>query len=316
MAAPPDVPPIQPIGLLDQYQEVVEPIVAVGPLSSYLAQTFTAGMTGSLETVELSLCLDLPPHQTDTANLRIESVGGGFPTGTVLATAAPVTLQNASCEWIPFVFATPAHVVAGVRYAIVLRAPTPYWGFSPERLGDLYAAGQALSNGFVYSDPSDLAFRTYVRPTEAHQVRVTTSPELPATVTPAAPIHARVKLGDKFVSLDRLCVTLHFQGDLLDPGDTLSIEFVGGVGVNPGGPSQQQRTLCSIDPFVLDEWLDGKQDLGIFADIGTSATISAIGFEAFGTPRSGATPTPTPTPTPSPLPTPTPTPAPTPVPLP
>jgi hypothetical protein len=316
IAAPTDAPWIQPSGLLDQHQEVVEPITALSPLSSYLAQTFTAGISGSLETVELSLCLDLPPYYTDTANVRIESVAGGFPSGTVLATATPVTLHNAPCEWIPFVFTSPAHVVAGMPYAIVMRAPSPYWGFSPERFGDLYPAGRALSNGFVYSDPSDFAFRTYVKPTVAHQVRVTTSPDLPATLTPATPIEAKVKLGDKFVSLDRLCVTLHFRGDLLDPGDVIALEFIGGVGVNEGAPSQDQRTLCSGDPAALAEWLDGKQDLGIFADVGTSVTISALEFEAFGTPRSEPTPTPTATPTPTPAPTPIPTPTPTPAPTP
>jgi hypothetical protein len=156
---------IQPSGLLDQHQEVVEPIAAASPLSSYLAQTFTAGTSGALDTVELSLCLDLPPYYTDTASVRIESVANGIPTGTVLASGAPVILDSASCRWVPFAFSSPAQVIAGTPYAIVMLAPTPHWGLSPEASGDLYPRGQALSNGFVYSDPSDFAFRTYVRPT-------------------------------------------------------------------------------------------------------------------------------------------------------
>ena len=313
-AAPTDPQGTQLRGLLDQHQEVVEPATAASPLSSYLAQTFTAGISGSLDKVELSLCLDLPPYYTDTAFVRIESVANGIPSGSVLATATPVTLDSAQCQWIPFAFAAPAHVVAGTRYAIVMLAPTPYWGISPERFGDLYPAGQAISNGFVYAEPSDFAFRTYVKPMAAPEVRVTTNPELPATLTPASPIEAKVKLGDKFVSLDRLCVTLRFQGDLLDPGDVVALEFIGGIGVNPGAPSQDQRTLCSTDPVALAVWLDGKQDLAIFADLGTSVTIAAIEFEAVGTPK--AEPTPSPTPTPAPTPSPLPTPTPTPVPLP
>lgn len=156
------VPTVQARGTLDQQQDVHEPIVALSPLSSYLAQTFTPGVSGTLDTVELSLCLDLPPYYTDTANVRIESVASGLPTGTVLATAAPMTLQSPSCEWIPFSFGAPAQVMAGTPYAIVMLAPTPYWSFSPQASGDLYPAGQALSNGSVYSDPSDFAFRTYV----------------------------------------------------------------------------------------------------------------------------------------------------------
>jgi hypothetical protein len=225
----------------------------------------------------------------------------------VLASAGPVILDSVFCQWIPFSFSSPAQVVAGGRYAIVLLAPTPYWGFSSESSGDLYPGGHALSNGSVYSDPSDFAFRTYVKPA-ALEVHVTTSPPLPATLTPAASIEAKVKLADKFVSLDRLCITLHFQNDLLDPGDVIALEFLGGVGVPEGSPSQEERTLCSIDPLALGEWLDGRQVVGIFADAGTSVTISAIEFVAFGTPKSEPSPTPAPTPTPTPMPTPAPLP--------
>ena len=175
VAASTETQAIQSGALLDQHQEVVEPIGAASPLSSYLAQTFTAGITGALERVELPLCLDLPPYYTDTANVRIESVANGVPTGIVVATAAPVILVNASCEWISFGFSAPARVVAGTPYAIVMLAPTPYWGFSPAASGDLYPAGHALSNGFTFSDPSDFAFRTYVRPKSAQEARVTTS---------------------------------------------------------------------------------------------------------------------------------------------
>lgn len=120
----------------------------------------------------------------------------------------------------------------------------------------------------------------------AGQDNVKTTPRLPATLDAVTPIMAKVKLGQKFSSLESLCVTLHFEGDLLDPGDIVAVEFVGGVGVNPGSPSQAVRTLCQVDPTTLEVWLDGKQTLGIYADTGTSVTISAIEFEAVGTPRS------------------------------
>lgn len=117
-------------------------------------------------------------------------------------------------------------------------------------------------------------------------VRVTTSPGLPATLTPdSSPIQARIKLGQKFASLERLCVTFHFEGDLLDPGDVVSIDLIGGVGVNPGAPSQTIRTLCTIDPPALAVWQDGKERAGVYADVGTSVTISGLEFEAFGVPR-------------------------------
>jgi hypothetical protein len=131
--------------------------VAFGPLSTYAAQTFTAGVTGALDSVDLGL--DLPGSTyTTTANVRIESVANGMPAGTVLATAAPVALTMNG--WVAFTFASPARVTKGTQYAIVLVAPTPAWGIS-----DLnpYAGGQAVMNGLAYPT-DDFVFRTYVKP--------------------------------------------------------------------------------------------------------------------------------------------------------
>jgi hypothetical protein len=129
--------------------------VELSPLSTYAAQTFTAGATGTLDAVEL--CLDLPGSTYATANVRIESAAAGMPTGTVLATAAPVTLTKNG--WLAFTFASPARVTTGTQYAIVLVAPTPAWGIS-----DLnpYAGGQAVMNGLAYPS-DDFVFRTYVK---------------------------------------------------------------------------------------------------------------------------------------------------------
>jgi hypothetical protein len=141
----------------DQAVEHGTHAVALGPLSTYAAQTFTAGVTGALDVVELGL--DLPGSTyTTTANVRIESVADGMPTGTVLATAAPVTLTMNG--WVAFTFASPARVTQGTQYAIVLVAPTPAWGIS-----DLNpdAGGQAVMNGLAYPT-DDFVFRTYVKP--------------------------------------------------------------------------------------------------------------------------------------------------------
>lgn len=121
----------------------------------------------------------------------------------------------------------------------------------------------------------------------AGRTKVTTTPKLPATLDAVTPvIMAKVNLGQKFSALESLCVTLYFEDDLLDPGEAVAVEFVAGVGGGPPGtPSQAVRTVCQIVPSSLEVWLDGKQTLGIYADAGTSVIISALEFEAVGTPR-------------------------------
>lgn len=142
---------------LDQANEDATYAIAASPQSSYLAQTFTAGVAGALDSV--ALLLDLPGSvYTQTATVRIESVANGIPTGSVIAEAAPVTL--AANGWTPFTFVAPAHLLADQQYAVVLAAPTPAWGISSD---DPYAGGQAVMNGGP-KPSDDFAFRTHVRP--------------------------------------------------------------------------------------------------------------------------------------------------------
>ena len=143
--------------ILDQASESLTHSIALAPASSSAAQTFTAGVSGVLETVEL--WLDKPGSvYTDIANVRIESVEDGMPTGTTLAVADPVTLPRNG--WIAFAFPSPASVVAGRQYAITLVAPTPAWAISD---ADTYPGGQAVMNGLP-RPAEDWGFRTYVTP--------------------------------------------------------------------------------------------------------------------------------------------------------
>jgi hypothetical protein len=160
-------------GALDQSQ----PIFNAGfePLSApffWLAQTFTAGVTGSLDKVDLLLARNGSPGDL---TVEIRSVSGGVPSSTVLA-AATVTESSVTPEgfpvWVSVPFVAPAASSAGIQYAIVISAPGVdcgtvcyQWGTA---LNDPYPAGEALDSvdsGSTWFSPGaglDRAFQTYV----------------------------------------------------------------------------------------------------------------------------------------------------------
>ena len=136
-----------------------------------LAQTFTAGLTGSLDTVDLGLSLE-GPASGDEAVVSILGTSSGVPQdGQVLATQA-VPHISATNTTTTVVFASPASITAGTQYALVFGAPTCVpdgdhfyqWNFT----ADTYSGGQACSKVTTWSCPStnteDFIFATYVTP--------------------------------------------------------------------------------------------------------------------------------------------------------
>jgi hypothetical protein len=137
-------------------------------------QTFTAGRTGQLDQVDLSLEKDCDRNGV-TVQIRTVS-GDGTPTNTTLATAAipDARIPSTPPQFVSVTFTSPASVAAGTKYAIVLSAPTatpcpvtafpPYWwGFAD---GNPYPPGQRLSSsdgGMNWNFTStDHSFKTYV----------------------------------------------------------------------------------------------------------------------------------------------------------
>jgi hypothetical protein len=144
------------VGCVDQESMTATHSVELGSAASYLAQTFTTRTTGALTMVTLHL--EHTGLYTQTATVRLESVAGGLPSGTVLATATPRTVPSA--QWLTFDFPSPASLVKSTEYAIVLVAPTPPWQYSDL---DPYPDGQAVVNG-VLQPTEDFAFMTWVAP--------------------------------------------------------------------------------------------------------------------------------------------------------
>ena len=133
------------------------------------AQTFTAGLSGGIDQVDLHLESHGP---TTPLTVEIRNTSAGDPGGTVLAgQSVPASSVPAAPSWVTFNFATAAPVTAGTQYAIVASSsPVSIsqhydWGYG----GDSYAGGR-----FTYASPpsgpwtpgstADLAFKTYVTP--------------------------------------------------------------------------------------------------------------------------------------------------------
>ena len=133
-----------------------------------MAQTFTAGKTGMLSKVGLSLAT----ASSETLDVSIEAVNGSsLPDGTNISTSSSVLVSGSSFNnnaWYYFSFPTPVSVVAGTQYAIVLTTLNTVW-YAVQ--GNPYSGGVGLSSGGGDSGPwgevdpvhhDDWTFRTYV----------------------------------------------------------------------------------------------------------------------------------------------------------
>jgi hypothetical protein len=199
-------------GTLDQQQTSEETAYAVsGPgfAPSSNAQTFTAGLSGQLDEVELWLLEDgtgLLPLE-----VQIRTVApGGEPSTTVLASASvPASSLPPCCTgaFVPITFNSPATVKAGIKYAIVAYTLSPdglyEWGGTR---ADVYAGGLRWNTGA--SPPvtwasvvvNDMTFKTYVTvPTTKHPTETTVSCE-PKSVVAGQPTKCTATVTDTATS--------------------------------------------------------------------------------------------------------------------
>jgi hypothetical protein len=170
-------------GTLDQSQTVFGYSTDIGEWSLGVtshAQTFTAGMTGSLDQVDLVLTRSPAPGDV---TVEIRTLSDGRPSSSVLGhgllLGSSVPVASGDSHWIPVPLSFPANVVAGSRYAIVL---TAYHGrfqildiVDVDTRHDYYAGGQELWQSwypypgvwvspYEHTYPGDMAFKTYVTP--------------------------------------------------------------------------------------------------------------------------------------------------------
>jgi hypothetical protein len=157
---------------LDQQQPNGGSDTKVGSVES-LAQTFTAGLTGGLDRVELLLGYPESDSAPDAAlTVEIRNASGGSPGSTVLATGSvPASAVSSTDAWIPVTFATAPPVTAGTQYAIVAYSPVDnthnyFWALE---FSNPYPAGASFDSAYPpntwtlgFMGDADQAFKTYV----------------------------------------------------------------------------------------------------------------------------------------------------------
>ncbi len=160
---------------------------------SRTAQTFTAGLSGGLDQVDLQVgkfgfCSGASGVDL---TVQITTVSAGLPTSTVLGSGtipeASVPTGNSASSITSAPLTTPAAVAAGTSYAIVLSAPgatctesDPFgggseypaylWGAGYDNgVTNTYPSGSAVSSSdggatWISAPNYDLIFKTYVSP--------------------------------------------------------------------------------------------------------------------------------------------------------
>jgi hypothetical protein len=157
------------LGTLDQ--EAANANLGGGCIPDYKAQTFTVGLTGLLDTVEV---FSYPGSNYGPLwNIEIRSVTGGAPSATILATGSAPWPGVAS--WTQIALSPAIAVQSGETYAIV-STTTPCWGQAiPYAGGTFFYSNDHVS----WNDAgADLAFRTYVT-----QAAAPTPPRITFTVS-------------------------------------------------------------------------------------------------------------------------------------
>jgi uncharacterized repeat protein (TIGR01451 family) len=141
--------------------------------TTWSGQTFRAGITGNL--TKISVGLGLNSGSTGTVTVEIRNLNGTNPGTTVLATGTlgPVTNVGSAALYTT-TFATPAAVVSGTSYSVVIKGGTGSV-FSVRSSG-----GSSLANGQFFTTTTsgtawtavaqDLYFTTFVTPPLTYQV--------------------------------------------------------------------------------------------------------------------------------------------------
>ena len=144
--------------------------------SNSKAQTFTAGLTGQLDQVDLALS---GMSVTTPLTVQIRDGSATAPGGTVLASASvPTSAVTSSESFVPITIASPASVTAGTQYSIVALNDSPaisgwFWYAGKTDTASAYEGGRLYSspNGppgtgpwFEGNTMADFEFKTYVTP--------------------------------------------------------------------------------------------------------------------------------------------------------
>ena len=139
------------------------------------AQTFTAGLTGLLDQVDLALSGGI--DATTPLTVQIRDGSATAPGNTVLASASvPTSAVTGSESFVPITFTSPASVTVGTQYSIVALtndSSSWFWYAGQAAPDSAYVGGKLYGspNGPPGSGPwsegnpfADFEFKTYVAP--------------------------------------------------------------------------------------------------------------------------------------------------------
>jgi hypothetical protein len=141
-------------------------------------QTFTPSVNGTLTKVDINLFCSGCSGSNPDLTLSLRATSSNLPTGADLASATVTGFNLGSSAYYTATFAAPPALVAGTKYALVIRPNATRTGtYALTRSGtasagsDVYAGGTRVAgatSGTVWSIPltggvsTDAGFRTYV----------------------------------------------------------------------------------------------------------------------------------------------------------
>lgn len=163
------------VPVLDQEFDTTVGVGASGnvtPTASYFyAQTFTVGIAGLLDSVDLQLVkyADGNPSELIVELLRTDSSGAPYGAALATATIGDGSLPAGTVQFVD-VDVGSAGIFLGVGDVLAIAAHTRSgnnFGWQREAIGgstDFYPGGQTYLNGSPFMAPTDVGFRTYMDP--------------------------------------------------------------------------------------------------------------------------------------------------------
>ena len=145
---------------------------------TWVGQTFTAGVSGELSRLDVSLFCFLCAGTNPEIIVDVRTTSGGLPTSTVLATTTLSGFSSATSTFYSAVFTSPATLTAGTTYAFTLRGSTARatgtYAASFSTTAAAYPNGTrvgssnsgqtwTITGSGLPSTPRDLTFRTFMK---------------------------------------------------------------------------------------------------------------------------------------------------------
>jgi hypothetical protein len=110
------------------------------------------------------------------------------------------------------------------------------------------------------------------------QQEVKLHPKAPVTIAAGSPISARVKSKDLAASAGVVCIEFQFEGDMLDPAESILIDLGPSLGAfgatNVSGVSEASRVLCTAQAEQLAAFVDGRESVEIMMEGPGSVTVT------------------------------------------